>query len=153
MVDDPGCVLCDPERADRELGRVTVWTDGVWRLAMSLEAEVPGFGFLEPVRHVPHITDLDGEEAAVFGRTLARVTAILKDEAGGELAYVFVFGGGVRHLHVHLAPHRDGDAINTRLIRGNVVEERLPSGDLREEQLRALAERVRRRLAEHVRAD
>src|SRR6478672_1215 len=91
VANDPACVLCDPERADRELERVTVWTDGVWRLAMSLEAEVPGFAFLEPVRHVPHITDLDGEEASTFGRVLARVTAILKDEAGAELVYVFVF--------------------------------------------------------------
>jgi diadenosine tetraphosphate (Ap4A) HIT family hydrolase len=74
-----------------------------------------------------------------------------------ELVYVYVFGGGVPHLHLHLAPHRTGDALNTQLIRGEVVEEHLPSGATRvtsreqpplgEAELRAVADRVRASLA------
>ncbi|HCO03023.1 MAG TPA: hypothetical protein DIT48_06630, partial [Actinobacteria bacterium] len=72
--------------------------------------------------------------------------------------YVYVFGGGVPHLHVHLAPHREGDALNTQLIKGDLVEEHLPSGVTRilsreypplpQDECRAAAERIRRLLWE-----
>jgi hypothetical protein len=42
---------------------------------------------------------------------LARVTTALRSAAQGELAYVYVFGDRVAHLHLNLAPHRDGDAL------------------------------------------
>src|SRR5260221_9235783 len=115
-----GCVLCDPERAARELMRVIVWEDRVWRLSTTLYGAVPGFSYLEPKRHVPHITDLDGDEATAFGATIARVTAALKDATGAPLVYVYVFGGGVPHLHVHLGPHREDDALSSDLIRGEL---------------------------------
>jgi hypothetical protein len=38
------------------------------------------------------------------------------------------FGDGVAHLHVHLAPHRQGDALNSQMIRGEIVSEKLPNG-------------------------
>lgn len=151
------CVLCRGVDGDRELDRVEVWRDELWRLAVSLGSEVPGFGYLEPLRHIPHVTDLDGPEAATFGVVLARTTSALKEATGAELVYIYVFGGGVPHLHVHLAPHRAGDALNTQLIRGEVVEEQLPSGAGRitslefpaipEPELRAVADRVRSLLA------
>jgi hypothetical protein len=50
-----------------QLGRTEAWRDELWRLTASLVAEVPGFCYLEPLRHVPHITDLEGREAATFG--------------------------------------------------------------------------------------
>ena len=98
-------------------------------------------------------TDLDGQEAASLGAVLARTTATLKQATGAELVYLYVFGGGIPHLHIHLATHRAGDALNTQIIRGEVVEERLPSGagritslefpPLPEAELRAAADRVR----------
>jgi diadenosine tetraphosphate (Ap4A) HIT family hydrolase len=87
-----------------------------------------GFGYLEPKRHVPHITDLDDEEAATFGAVLARVSSALKEAAGAELVYVWIFGGGIAHLHVHLGPHREGDALSSDIIRGDFTYEPLPSG-------------------------
>jgi diadenosine tetraphosphate (Ap4A) HIT family hydrolase len=153
-----GCILCRSPDSDPELQRVRVWEDELWQLSVSLGSEVLGFAYLEPKRHIPHITDLDGPEAATFGTTIARVTTALREETGAELVYVYVFGGGVPHLHLHLAPHRDGDALNTQLIRGEVVETKLPSGvttivsedfpPLPEDVLRGVAERVRARLAE-----
>ena len=99
---------------------------------------------------------MDGEEARTFGEVLARVTQVLREETGAELVYVYIFGGGVPHLHVHLAPHRPDDALNTQMIRGEVINEVLPSGagrliskdfpPLPEVEQRAVAQRVQQRL-------
>ncbi len=152
-----GCILCRGAVADADLMRTQVWEDDLWRLTVSLAAEVPGFAYLEPKRHIAFVTDLDGEEAESFGPTLARVSSALKEATGAALIYLYVFGGGVPHMHVHLAPHRDGDALNDQMIRGEIVETKLPSGltllaseefpPLPEAELRGVAERVRRRLA------
>jgi diadenosine tetraphosphate (Ap4A) HIT family hydrolase len=122
------CILCRGRDADAELHRVEVWRDELWRLTASLAAEVPCFCYLEPLRHVPHITDLDGREAATFGVVLGRVSSALRHVTGAELVYVYVFGGGIPHLHVHLAPHTEGDALSEQMIRGPLVERHLPSG-------------------------
>ena len=68
------CVLCRGPAGDSELGRVQVWEDALWRLTIATEGEVAGFAYLEPKRHVPHITELQGEEAHTLGRVLAQVT-------------------------------------------------------------------------------
>ncbi len=152
------CIICRGAAGDTELQRIEVWQDAHWRLTTSLFAEVPGFSYLEPKRHIPHITDLNGEEARTFGVALAQVSRALRDATGAELVYVYIFGGGVAHLHVHLAPHRPGDALNTQMIRGAVVEKTLDSGvtvfasdefpPLPEAELRSVAERIRQRLAD-----
>jgi diadenosine tetraphosphate (Ap4A) HIT family hydrolase len=153
----PECVICRGPAGDEELGRVEVWRDALWRLTVSLEAEVPGFSYLEPRRHIPHVTDLDGEEARTLGVVLSSVTQALRDETRAELVYVYVFGGGVPHLHLHLAPHREGDALITQMIRGELTAEPLPGGAVRypsaefpplpQEQLLDVAARVHRQLA------
>ncbi|MFZ0892498.1 MAG: hypothetical protein WB778_09650 [Thermoplasmata archaeon] len=122
------CRLCRGADADRELGREQVWEDPYWRLTTSLGGEVAGFSYLEPKRHVPHITDLDGEEARTLGPALAKVTQALKEATDSQLVYIYVFGGGIPHLHLHLGPHTEGDALNPSMIRGDVVETKLPSG-------------------------
>jgi hypothetical protein len=68
------CAICRGPDGDAEFERFQVWEDRHWRLTVSLAAEVPGFAYLEPKRHVPHITDLDGPEAQSFGEVLARTT-------------------------------------------------------------------------------
>jgi diadenosine tetraphosphate (Ap4A) HIT family hydrolase len=125
---ETNCVLCRGPAGDPELGRVQVWEDRLWRLTTVTQGELLGFSYLEPKRHVPHITDLDGEEARTVGPVLAKVTRALKEATGAELVYVYVFGGGIPHLHVHLGPHRRGDALNEQLIRGEVTEVHLPNG-------------------------
>ena len=125
---DRQCTLCRGSLGDPELARVQVWEDSQWRLTTATEGELLGFSYLEPKRHVPHITDLDGEEARTLGPVLAKVTRALKEATDAELVYVYVFGGGIPHLHIHLGPHRKGDALNDQLIRGEVAETHLPSG-------------------------
>jgi diadenosine tetraphosphate (Ap4A) HIT family hydrolase len=151
------CLLCRGVAGDAELERIQVWEDAHWRLTMSLVAEVPGFSYLEPKRHIPHVTDLHGEEAATFGEVLARVTRVLRDETGAALVYVYIFGSGIPHLHVHLAPHCANDALNDQMIRGELVEELTESGAVRviskefpplpEDEQRSVAYRVQHRLA------
>lgn len=151
------CLLCDPPASDRELRRVEVWADELWRLTVSLFAEVPGFSYLEPKRHIPHITDLDGPEAETFGSVMATVTSALQEVTRADQVYVYVFGGGIPHLHVHLAPHRDGDALNEQMIKGEVVRRESGSSGaafyvsadyppLPEDELREIAGRIRGRL-------
>ena len=126
-----GCTMCLGPEGDAELERVQVWEDRLWRLTTVLEGEVAGLSYLEPKRHVPHITDLDGEEARTFGEVLARTSSAIRRATGAELVYVYVFGGGIPHLHLHLAPHRSGDALNDSLIRGRQSETKLPNGATR----------------------
>jgi diadenosine tetraphosphate (Ap4A) HIT family hydrolase len=108
---DPDCLLCRPDDADRLFGRTRVWADGRWRLSVVGHGPVVGFAHLEPVRHIPFVTDLDGAEASTFGPVLARVTGVLRAVTGAELVYASVFGERVAHFHVNLAPHRPGDAL------------------------------------------
>ena len=112
----------------RRCSRVEAWRDDLWRLTLSLDAEVLGFAYLEPIRHIATIADLDGPEALSFGATIAKVSRTLKAATGAEMVYVYVFGDGVAHLHVHLAPHRAGDALNSQMIRGEIVSQKLPNG-------------------------
>ena len=151
------CTICRGAEGDAEFERFQVWEDRHWRLTVSLASEVAGFAYLEPKRHIQHITDLDGAEAQTFGDVLARSTKVLREETGAEVVYVYIFGDGIPHLHVHLAPHRAGDALSSQMVRGELSEERLPSGVTRftskefpalpEDELRAVALRVQRRLA------
>lgn len=153
------CLLCRSDAGDDLAGRVLVWEDALWRLTTSVEGDYTlGFSYLEPKRHIPFVTDLDGAEAATFGRVLARCAAALKQASGCQLVYVYVFGGGVAHLHVHLAPHSDGDALNDNLLRGEFESEELPSGmtmftstefeELPGDELRAVADEARSLLRE-----
>jgi diadenosine tetraphosphate (Ap4A) HIT family hydrolase len=154
---DLECLLCDPEAADREMRRVQVWEDDLWRLTVSLFAEVPGFSVLEPKRHIPYIADLEGAEAQTFGPVMARVSSVLREVTSAEQVFVYVFGEGIAHLHVHLAPHREGDALNDIMVKGELVEQKeLESGagyyvskdypPLPEDELAEVAERIRARL-------
>jgi len=92
----------------RALGRVEVWRDPLWRLAVATAGPIAGFAHLEPLRHIPEIAQLDGDEAATLGEILAHVTRALKLATNAELIYLNVFGGRIPHLHFNLAPHRAG---------------------------------------------
>ncbi|NIA68196.1 HIT family protein [Pelagibius litoralis] len=122
------CPMCRGAAADDELERTRVWEDAYWRLTVSLATIVPGFAYLEPKRHIAFITELDGEEARTFGTVLAASTRRLKEATDADIVYIYIFGDGVPHLHLHLAPHRAGDALNDQMIRGEITEEKMPNG-------------------------
>jgi diadenosine tetraphosphate (Ap4A) HIT family hydrolase len=122
------CVICRGPDGDPELDRVEVWRDGLWRLSMARHGPTLGFGYLEPLRHVPYLADLDGPEAVTFGPVIARVSRIMREVTGAALVYVYVFGGGIPHLHVHLAPNAPAGVLNAALIDGRIEQRKLPSG-------------------------
>jgi diadenosine tetraphosphate (Ap4A) HIT family hydrolase len=150
------CLLCQGQVGDEQLERIEVWQDAYWRLTASLSAEVPGFSYLEPKRHIANISALDGEEARTFGSVMAQVTTALREVTDAEEVYVYIFGEGASHLHVHLAPHHEDDALYDQMIRGEIITEILPSGitrlssrefpPLSEAELLLVAERIRQRL-------
>ncbi len=121
-----------------------------------------GFAYLEPKRHIQFVIELDGTEAETLGAVLARCTRGLKEATGFEIVYGCILADGMPHLHLHLAPHRPGDALNDQMIRGDITEETLPSGMTRVvsrqfpplpvEELCAAAERIRQGMAEFRRA-
>jgi len=108
---DSECLLCRVDDADAHFRRRRVWQDEYWRLSVVLHGAVVGFGHLEPHRHIPFITDLDGAEAATCGAVLARASAAVRAATGADKVYVYVFGDRVPHLHFNLAPHHLGDAL------------------------------------------
>jgi diadenosine tetraphosphate (Ap4A) HIT family hydrolase len=158
---EPGgaCPMCAGADADAGFFREQVWEDERWRLTTSAGPgdPTPGFSYLEPKRHIPHVTDLDGEEAATFGPVLVRCAAALKAATGAELVYVYIFGDSIAHLHVHLAPHSAGDALVGVPIRGDLEERTLENGasalvsrdfpPIATEELRQVLDRVRELLA------
>jgi diadenosine tetraphosphate (Ap4A) HIT family hydrolase len=119
------CLLCRPGDADVYFGRRRVWEDEHWRLSVVLRGAVAGFAHLEPRRHIPFITDLDGPEAVTLGPVLARVTAAMRTATSADKIYVYVFGDRVPHLHFNLAPHRpEGPLVGgPGLIRPDAQEE------------------------------
>ena len=118
-----------------------------------MHGSILGFSYLEPIRHIPFLADLDGSEAATFGPAIARASAVLREATGARLVYAYVFGGGIPHLHVHLAPNEPEGVLNTALIGGRVAERKLPSGateitsldhpELPSDHIDAVIERVR----------
>ncbi len=151
------CLLCRGADGDPELDRVEVWRDAHWRLSLSRRGSTLGFAYLEPIRHIPYLADLDRPEAETFGPAVARASAALRQATGARLVHAYVFGGGIPHLHVHLAPNVPEGVLNTALITGEVEEHKLPSGateivskehpDLPEAEVAAVIERVRELLA------
>jgi diadenosine tetraphosphate (Ap4A) HIT family hydrolase len=114
---------------DDALMRTEVWNDDLWRLTVANVSEVAGFSYLEPKRHISDITQLSGEEAATFGETIAKTSAAIKAATGADLVYAYIFGDGVPHLHVHLAPHREpGSPLVGEMIKGAKHEVTLPDG-------------------------
>lgn len=158
MSDGQGdCAICAGPAGDAELLRTEVWRDEHWRLSMAVSGETLGFAYLEPIRHIPYLADLDGPEAQTFGGAMARAAAALREASGAPLVYAYVFGGGIPHLHVHLAPNRPEGVLNTAIITGEFDERKLPSGatelisrthpPVPEEEQAAVIERVRELMA------
>ena len=123
------CPMCRAAAADEGLERVEVLAGR----ALAPDGQpVLGGGWLRLSRtETPH--PLHHRAGRAGGRRASdrpwRAAQMrLKEAAGAEVVYVYIFGDGVPHLHLHLAPHRSGDALNDQMIRGEIVEEKLPNG-------------------------
>ena len=87
---------------------------------MSNFSDVKGFCYLEPIKHIEYITELEGKEADEFGKILAYGSKAIKKATGAKLVYVYIFGDHIPHLHVHLAPHFDGDNYADDVIKSGI---------------------------------
>ena len=87
---------------------------------MSTFSDVKGFCYLEPIKHIEYITELEGKEADEFGKILAYASKAIKKATGAKLVYVYIFGDHIPHLHMHLAPHFDGDYYADDVIKSGI---------------------------------
>jgi diadenosine tetraphosphate (Ap4A) HIT family hydrolase len=136
------CSIC-VGKADESFKRVEVWSNDTWRLSMSTYKAVEGFCYLEPKRHIPNITDLDGREVTEFGSVMALVTNAIKNATDAKLVYVYIFGDHIPHLHVHLAPHKEGDVFVGDVIKSDAQKTLLEESLLNPEETLALTKRIR----------
>ena len=113
------CSICDGS-ADETFSRKELWRNDRWRLTFSTYKDVFGFCYLGPIRHIRYVTELDGREADEFGTVLSHITSALRAATGAKLVYVYIYGDHIPHLHVHLAPHMDGDPFNDEVVKAGV---------------------------------
>jgi diadenosine tetraphosphate (Ap4A) HIT family hydrolase len=133
------CAICNG-KADKEFKRVEVWSDEKWRLTMSTYRAVRGFCYLEPKRHIPYVTELDGTEAAEFGLILAKAARAIKSATSAKLVYAYIYGDHIPHLHIHLAPHTDGDIFVNDVVRSDV---KLDESIMKSEEVLSLSIKIR----------
>lgn len=113
------CSICDGS-ADETFSRKELWRNDRWRLTYSTFRDIFGFCYLEPIRHIRYITELDGLEADEFGTVMSHITSALRAATGAKLVYVYIFGDHIPHLHVHLAPHVTGDPFTEEVVKPRV---------------------------------
>lgn len=64
--------------------------------------------FVEPLRHVAGLADLDDAEAQRLGLVAARLARALRATEGAEHCYLHVLGHHVPHLHLWVVPRYPG---------------------------------------------
>ncbi len=136
------CSICSGE-ADTQFRRIQVWANERWRLTTTTYRVVRGLCYLEPKKHIRYITELDGTEATEFGGVLSLVTRALKKATSCTLVYVYIYGGHIPHLHVHIAPHTEGDAFFDDVVKSNA---RISEDIMADEEIRVISESIMREL-------
>ena len=114
MAETDGCFICTKHaQGDAAPGGV-IYDDGVAYAghAHPLQGSDVYLGFLavEPKRHAARLGDLNDEESQRIGWLTNRLARALREVAGAEHVYSFVFGDGPAgsHLHVMLMPRYAG---------------------------------------------
>lgn len=103
-----------------------------------------GYLVAEPVRHVAGLGDLTDPEAVALGLLVSHLARALKEVAEAEHVYSFVFGDGLAHLHVVLAPRY---ADTPREYWGVRLRKWPDAPRVGEPEMRGLVARLRRYLA------
>jgi len=106
VAEPDACLICDKHRrGDAADGGILYEDDLVYAGHVhGRNKAYRGWLIVEPKRHAPGLGDLTDDEACAVGRLSNRLARVLKQTVGAEHVYAFVFGDGVPHLHVHLAP-------------------------------------------------
>ena len=106
------CFICEKHRqGDQAQGGVIFEDDLVYvghSHALAGPTAYRGYLMVEPKRHAAGLGDLTDVEAEAVGRLANRVARLQRELLGAEHVYSFVYGDGIPHLHVHLAPRYPG---------------------------------------------
>ncbi|MET8824520.1 hypothetical protein ABZX40_03935 [Streptomyces sp. NPDC004610] len=103
----PGCLACDLTAGRVPLPGGILLRAGSWVVEHCVGALGLGTLVVKPVRHVVHVADLTGPEAADMGPLLRRVSATVTAVTAPEQVYVCLWshaGGVPGHLHFVVQP-------------------------------------------------
>ena len=107
-MDGAECFICDKHsQGDSAEGGVLFEDDLVYvghLHTMGEESTYRGWLVVETKRHVGGLGDLTDDEARAIGSISNRAARVLRETAGAEHVYAFVYGDRVPHHHVHLSP-------------------------------------------------
>lgn len=112
---DPDCPFCEiVHREDRDVREV--YRDDRVVAFFPTEPATLGHTLVVPREHVPDIWSLDEELAADLGRVVVRLSAAVRRAVAPEGLNIIQSNGAsatqtVMHLHVHLLPRWEGDAV------------------------------------------
>ncbi|WP_284964285.1 HIT family protein [Cutibacterium namnetense] len=111
----PECPFCEIVQQDDPVAREVYRDDHVVAF-FPTEPAVLGHVLLVPRRHVPDIWSLKPEEAARLSRTSLRISSAIRDALVPDGLNVIQSNGeaatqSVPHLHIHLVPRWDNDAV------------------------------------------
>lgn len=110
----PGCIFC-PESGEDLAARLVLFSGRLTRIMMNKYPYINGHLLISPLRHVPGLDDLTGEEMLDLMARLRQSLTILKrvmhpDGFNVGLNLGVVAGAGVEeHLHFHVVPRWNGD--------------------------------------------
>jgi histidine triad (HIT) family protein len=102
-----------------------------------------GWLVVEPKRHVPGLGELRDDEASALGLLSNQLARVLKQAMNASHVYAFVYGDGVPHLHVHLAPRYPN---TPREFWGPKLTQWPDAPRVNAEQMRTLISRLREQL-------
>lgn len=99
------CLICDKHRGvGRLVGPVIYASDlvVVTHRPLTEGSPVPGYLFVETVRHTPTLADLTDAEAAAVGWAVRRAAYALRTELAPEYVFSAITGRSVAHFHQHV---------------------------------------------------
>ncbi|MGN7388142.1 HIT family protein [Sporosarcina sp. SAFN-015] len=105
------CFICKKHLGEIQTAGITIYEDNVvyvGHIDNNGQPSYLGHLMIDLKRHVPTLGDMNGEEAAAFGRIMARVSKALMVTEGAEHIYSLVSGNAVPHLHMHIVPRYPG---------------------------------------------
>lgn len=111
---DPSCTFCSIIQAE-EPAEVVARTAS-WIAFFPPEPATVGHTLVVPTRHVADIWGLETREASELGAGVLKIARVIREALAPEGLNIVQSNGGVAtqtvdHLHVHLVPRSDGDAM------------------------------------------
>ena len=99
------CLICDKHRGIGRLVGPVIYADDlvvVTHRPLSEGSPMPGYLFVETLRHVPTLADLSDAEGAAIGWAIRRAAHALRSELSPEFVFSAITGRSVAHFHQHV---------------------------------------------------